>query len=174
MKLYLVDTSLDIVTAWETAFSKFEGVTIECGDILNLAHDTLVSPANSYGYMDGGIDRIYRDHFDIQIEHTVQKEIGKREEGYLPVGESIVVPTHDKVIPRLIVAPTMFLPEPIKPDKCFFAMTSILNTASKHADIEHVFCPGLGTGVGQVEPMDSANEMARAYTKWLKRNKAQI
>jgi hypothetical protein len=47
-------------------------------------------------------------------------------------------------------------------------MSAILNAVDRHSDIlKKVFCPGLGTEVGCVEAIDSANEMAKAYSKWL-------
>ncbi len=168
MQLHLIDTLEEVVAAWRIAFEGFESVHIRQGNILDYAEDTIVSPANSYGYMDGGIDRIYIDYFGVQIERTVQDTIRSRGESYLPVGSSVVVKTNDARIPLMIVAPTMFLPEPIRPEKCFYAMSAILNAYQRNsAHIKSVYCPGLGTGVGQVEPEDSAREMANAYRKWL-------
>lgn len=168
MQLHLVDVSPEIVEAWKTAFNGLDDVVIACGNILELAEDTIVSPANSYGYMDGGIDQIYRDFFGLQIETTVQDSIRQKGWSSLPVGSSIVVKTNHKRIPFMIVAPTMFLPEPIKPENCFYAMFAVLNAWNRNSHIiKKVFCPGLGTGVGCVDPTDSANEMAKAYTKWL-------
>jgi hypothetical protein len=61
MKLYLVDRSPDLITAWQELFAGLNNVFICEGDILSIAEDTIVSPANSYGFMDGGIDRSYLD-----------------------------------------------------------------------------------------------------------------
>lgn len=167
MELYLVDKSPAMVSAWESVFFDVPEITIYHGNILDYAENTIVSPANSYGYMDGGIDHVYRNFFGISIEHFVQKGIRKTGENYLPVGSSILVSTGNKTIPYLIVAPTMFLPEPISPHNCFYAMSAVLNCADKFTDkIKKVFCPGLGTGVGQVEPLDSAREMKVAYVRW--------
>lgn len=167
MELFLIDTSPVIVSAWDRVFFDLPEIVIEQGNILDRAENTIVSPANSYGYMDGGIDRVYRDFFGTSIENTVQDSIKKKWGNYLPVGSSILVQTGSQTIPYLIVAPTMFLPEPIKPQNCFYAMSAILNAVDKHKNIvSKVFCPGLGTGVGQVEPIESAKEMKAAYLKW--------
>lgn len=52
MGLHLVDQNPAVVTAWQTSFANVEGVFIYHGDILSIAEDTIVSPTNSYGYMD--------------------------------------------------------------------------------------------------------------------------
>lgn len=167
MHLHLVAINPELVTAWDRVFFDTPDVSVHQGNILDLAEDTLVSPANSYGDMGGGIDRVYRTHFGPQIEQTVQAAIRATGEPYLPVGSALLVPTGDTTIPRLIVAPTMFLPEPIPARNCFDAMRAILDCYDRYADqIEQIYCPGLGTGVGQVDPMDSAREMKAAYLTW--------
>src|SRR3990167_3412702 len=146
MQLYLVDVLEEMIVAWRNAFDGLRGVNVIHGNILDYAEDTIVSPANSYGYMDGGIDRIYRNHFGMQIERTVQESIKALGQSYLPVGSSIIVQTNDSKIPLMIVAPTMFLPEPIKPEKCAIAMSAVLAAyESRSAHIKKVYCPGLGT-----------------------------
>ncbi|MEE9491934.1 MAG: macro domain-containing protein [Gammaproteobacteria bacterium] len=169
MKLSLIDTSPEMITAWDRVFFDTPDVEILQGNILDFAEDTIVSPANSYGYMDGGIDKVYRDHFGIEIEKTVQNAIKKTGKQFLPVGSALIVKTHDARVPHMIIAPTMFLPEPVKPKNCFFAMSAILNIYTKHhTTIQNIYCPGLGTGIGQVEPLDSAKEMKAAYIQWQK------
>jgi hypothetical protein len=59
MRLHLIDTEADLVRCWSEAFAAFPEVEVLRGDILHNARDTIVSPANGYGYMDGGIDRLY-------------------------------------------------------------------------------------------------------------------
>ncbi len=70
-------------------------------------------------------------------------------------------------IPYMISAPTMVFPEQVPANNCFFAMSAILRTASRHPDVvADVYCPGLATGTGEVPPDDAAREMALAYGKW--------
>ncbi len=171
MKLHLIDISPDIVAAWEAAFQDFSDVRIECGNIMELAHNTIVSPANSYGYMDGGIDLVYRNFFGYEIEHIVQGEIEQRQEKHLPIGEAILVETGHERITHMISAPTMFIPEPIPARNCGLAMEAILQTAYENSDVvSDIFCPGLGTGIGRVSVEDAADEMARVYRGWIEAN----
>ncbi|MEQ8858174.1 MAG: macro domain-containing protein [Pseudomonadales bacterium] len=142
------------------------------GDILACATDTVVAPANSYGYMDGGIDKDYQRYFGPSIEITIQDAIRHRNDALLEVGAAIVVSTGNDRIPRMIVAPTMLLPQAARPQDCFYAMAAILNAYDRNRSrIEHIYSPGLGTGVGQVDPDDSAREMASAYGKWVSRGR---
>ena len=174
MKLVLVDQEPGLVDCWKKEFAAFPEVEIVCGKILSLAHNAIVSPANSYGYMDGGIDELYLQFFGLQIQDRVQDAISRRQEGFLPVGASLVVKTGHPMIPYLVVSPTMLIPEAVPASNCFFAMAATLRTASRAAEITHLYCPGLGTGVGKI-PFDvAAEEMENAYRKWKIRNDASM
>ena len=119
MNLHLVDFNGHLVNAWVEAFEQFPEVTIEQGDLLAVARHCIVSPANSYGFMDGGIDAAYRAFFGVQIERTVQDAVTRRPEGHLPVGASLVVRTSHKLVPYMIVAPTMTVPEQVESRNCY-------------------------------------------------------
>jgi O-acetyl-ADP-ribose deacetylase (regulator of RNase III) len=164
MRLHLVDRSADLVRCWRTEFRAYSDVVVEHGDILAAAHTALISPANSYGYMNGGIDLAYRHFFGIQVEQAVQRRIREVAGAYLPVGQALLVETGHERVPFLISAPTMFIPEPIDPSACHAAMVAALKVAFEHRDHwEAVFCPGMGTGVGRLSPRDAAKAMAEAY-----------
>jgi O-acetyl-ADP-ribose deacetylase (regulator of RNase III) len=172
MKLVLVDQEPGLVECWNREFAAFPEVAVVCGDILSLAQNAIVSPANSYGFMDGGIDLLYLEYFGLQIQDRVQDAISRRQEGYLPVGASVVVKTGHPKIQYLVVSPTMILPEAVPAANCFFSMAATLSIASHTVEITDLYCPGLGTGVGRV-PFDiAAEEMANAYRKWKVRNDA--
>jgi O-acetyl-ADP-ribose deacetylase (regulator of RNase III) len=169
MKLYLVDRNPDLVAAWQELFAGLNNVFICEGDILSIAEDTIVSPANIYGFMDGGIDRLYVDLFGLDIQQKLQEKIGSRPEGYLPIGSAELIKTNHSRIPYLIAAPTMTSPEAVPARNCFYATIAILSLASRHPSIDKIFCPGLGTGIGCVPPHLAAQEMVTAYRKWLSR-----
>jgi O-acetyl-ADP-ribose deacetylase (regulator of RNase III) len=117
--------------------------------------------------MDGGIDLEYSNYFGLKPQEEVQKLIGLRPEGYLPVGAAVLVKTGNEKIPYMISAHTMVNPGPVDSSNAFFAMSAILQVAHRHKYIvKKVFCPGLATGVGQVPYESAAKEMARAYRKW--------
>ena len=151
MNLHLVDFNGHLVNAWVEAFEQFPEVTIQQGDLLVVARHCVVSPANSYGFMDGGIDAAYRAFFGVQIERTVQDAVTRRPEGHLPVGASLVVLTGHNKVPYMIVAPTMTVPEQVESRNCYRALRAVLRIAGTDAEIgQDVYCPGLATGVGMV------------------------
>ncbi len=167
VQLHLVDTNAALVVAWQKVFQPFPEVVIHEGDLLTLAQNAAVSPANGYGFMDGGIDRAYWAFFGAQIEQRVQEAIARRPEGHLPVGASLAVQTGHPRIPFLIVAPTMLMPEAVTEDCCYRALRAVLRLAGQHPEVGRaVYCPGLATGVGRVMPAVAASEMARAYFDW--------
>lgn len=55
---HLRDINAAVAKAWERQFAGLHDVEVSCGDILERRADAIVSPANSFGYMDGGIDLI--------------------------------------------------------------------------------------------------------------------
>jgi O-acetyl-ADP-ribose deacetylase (regulator of RNase III) len=167
MNLHLVDFNGHLVNAWVEAFEQFPEVTIQQGDLLAVARHCVVSPANSYGFMDGGIDAAYRAFFGVQIERTVQDAVTRRPEGHLPVGAGLVVRTGHNRVPYMIVAPTMTVPEQVESRNCYRALRAVLRVAGTDAEIgQDVYCPGLATGVGMVPPENAATEMALAYGDW--------
>ncbi len=124
--------------------------SIHVGDFKNLKCDAIVSPANSFGFMDGGIDLAYSLHFGWDMSKHLQEVIKDRWYGELPVGMAELVPTGNDSIPYLICAPTMRVPLDISDSvNVYMAMNGIMRLLSDHPDIQSVACPGLGTGVGR-------------------------
>jgi O-acetyl-ADP-ribose deacetylase (regulator of RNase III) len=169
MRLHFVDCNPEIVRAWKNAFARHPEIDISEGDILTVATTCVVSPANSYGFMDGGIDAQYTQFFGLRPQTELQHHIATR--GELPVGASVVVRTGHGRIPYMICAPTMRTPGAVPKANAFYAMAAVLNAAARnHELLPDVFCPGLCTGTGRVSAADAASEMAHAYAKWLGRN----
>ena len=107
---HLRDIDADVVRAWEKHFKTIEGVKISAGEIFELEADAIVSPANSFGYMDGGIDLVYIHRFGWQLQECLQSHLREQHDGELPVGQATIVETFEPSIPYLISAPTMRVP----------------------------------------------------------------
>src|SRR5687768_14323530 len=60
LRLSLCDLNAAVTDAWIDTFRDLDGVEILEGSLLDLDCDALVSPANSFGDMSGGIDEFYR------------------------------------------------------------------------------------------------------------------
>jgi O-acetyl-ADP-ribose deacetylase (regulator of RNase III) len=167
LRLHLIDLNGQLVDAWQKAFAPFPEVGIQQRNLFSVAENCVVSPANSFGFMDGGIDAAYREFFGPQIESAVRHIITTRPEGHLPVGASLVVRTGHVRVPYLIVAPAMVTPEAVPGKNCYRAMRAVLRVAGTDAKVGRaVYCPGLATGIGRVPPDEAATLMAEAYRDW--------
>ncbi len=110
MKVYLAALSENEATAWSNFCGQYDFVEVIEGDILALDVDAVVSPANSFGFMDGGIDKYYLEYFGRELQTRVRDQIAKYHDGEMLVGKADIVETHHLRIPYLIVAPTMRVP----------------------------------------------------------------
>lgn len=124
------------------------------GDILKHQADALVSPANSFGYMDGGLDLVLSQHFGWDLEKRVRTEILTHHHGELPVGNALTVPTENSVLPWLVCAPTMRVPMRVEGTfNAYLAFRAILIEVRRFNRIEPrirtLLVPGLGTGEGR-------------------------
>jgi hypothetical protein len=53
IKIYLRDYDPSVVDAWKKVFAGYPNFTLSCGDIFGIQADAIISPANSFGFMDG-------------------------------------------------------------------------------------------------------------------------
>ncbi len=169
MLLVLRDLDPHVVLAWTQVFGGRAGVSFGSGDLLASKVDAVVSPANSFGAMDGGIDRHYRNTFGLQIEARLREAIDALPDAELAIGEALVISTGHATIRRMIAAPTMRTPQSIrKTDNVERATLAALRAASRMSrpPIERLGMPGMGTGVGRMDPFDAAEQMLAAFDRW--------
>jgi O-acetyl-ADP-ribose deacetylase (regulator of RNase III) len=164
MKLFIRDKNAELIKHLQVEFSDCPGVECSAGNILDLSAIALVSPANSFGFMDGGIDWVYTLAFGPELQYSVQKEIQKLPNAELLVGQAIMVEIPKKVFPisYLIVAPTMRVPELIRPVNVFLAMRAAIQLALSRKLLS-VLMPGMGTGSGKVSYEAATKAMRQAY-----------
>ena len=167
--ILLVDRTPALATAWRRAFSQYDHVEVVEGDYFSRPADAMVSPANSFGIMDGGLDLAIRNRLGSQVQRRVQQVILDRHHGELPVGQAEFVETENREWPRLIVAPTMRVPESVsRTVNAYLAFRAILlavarfNRESAGSQIASLVCPGLGTGVGAMPAERCSVQMALA------------
>jgi O-acetyl-ADP-ribose deacetylase (regulator of RNase III) len=110
MQIVLTAVDEPLVTAWQRFCGDLDFVEIHHCSILDVRCDAVVSPANSFGFMDGGVDAAYLRYFGPELQVQVKSRITERHHGELPVGAADIVETGDHQIPYLIVAPTMRVP----------------------------------------------------------------
>ncbi len=175
MKLILADINPALCRAWEGAFKNLPDVEIHHGYFESIsAFDCMVSPANSFGLMDGGVDAAITRFFGVELMYAVQKRIISEYLGEQPVGTSMIIETGASKHPFLAHTPTMRVPLHIAhTDHVYLAMWAMLRAVHHHNQqderkITIVVCPGLGTGAGRVPFREAARQMALAYQNYLK------
>lgn len=173
----LVLCALDdaLARAWKSVRDKVSGpVRVHNGSVLDVDAQAVVSPANSFGWMRGGIDAVYAKAFP-GIEQQVRSAILAYHGGELPVGEAVVVPTGVQAPEWLISAPTMREPGerlPVDTVHPYLAAKAVF-LCWRDGVLEHgtelrrvvttIAMPGLGTGVGGVTPETCAHQVAAAW-----------
>ncbi|MCP2164375.1 macro domain-containing protein [Goodfellowiella coeruleoviolacea] len=173
-QLVLCAVDEPLAQAWQAIAADREGVSVHRGSVLDVPAQAVVSPANSFGWMRGGIDAVYAQAFS-QVEARVRSAVLALHGGELPVGEAVVVPTGVSVPAWLISAPTMRDPgERLPADTVhpYLAARAVLrlwatgrfeNGAPVRASVHTIAMPGLGTGVGGVAPAACARQVAAAW-----------
>lgn len=150
------------------------GMRVHRGSALDVQVQAVVSPANSFGWMRGGIDAVYSGAFP-QVEELVRSAVLAFHGGELPVGEALAVPTGAPMPAWLISAPTMRQPgETLPADTVhpYLAARAVFRLwQSGQLDegvlirevVQSIALPGLGTGVGGVEPATCARQVMAAW-----------
>ncbi len=128
-------------------------VEIKQGSILDLQGqvDVVVNPANSFGYMGGGIAGV--------IKKAAGNKVEKQATSFapIPIGQAILTSAGQLKFAGVIHAPTMENPgEPTTTHKISQATYAALKLAEEK-QFKSIAIPGMGTGVGKV-PKDKAAE----------------
>ena len=165
-QLILIDRNLGMQEAWKEYFAGEPSVKIIKGDIKDVSCDTIVSPANSFGFMDGGIDYAISEKLGWSLQEELQKQIRALPMRELLIGQTLVLETGSEEIPYLISAPTMRVPMSFNiasSVNAYLAMKAIMLAVTSHPQMKKVAIPGLCTGVGRMPYKISAIQMYRAY-----------
>ncbi len=174
LRISICDTNGDIARVFAGVFAGEANVEILHGDILRLTAGALVSPANSFGDMSGGVDKAIDDFFGGQAQKTVQAHIREAFFGEIPVGVASILPMPHRQFPFLVVAPTMRTPGYAgKTINAYLAMRAVLVAVTRHnrsvaARIDHIALPSLCTGVGGMPFLEAAEQMHAALENVLK------
>lgn len=127
-KIILVAPNAELCKNWEIYFQNLPNIEIVQGYFQNLPEfDCMVSAANSFGLMDGGVDLSIIDFFGQKLMGQVQHCIIQEYLGEQPVGTSLIVETQHPKHPFIAHTPTMRLPMPIShTDNVYVAMWAML------------------------------------------------
>ena len=131
-------------------------VEIIKGDITKVPANAIVNPANSYGYMGGGVAYAIKKAGGEEIEKEAIKKAP------IPVGRAIHTTAGKLNAKYVIHAPTMERPAMrTTVDKVKKAVIAALNVAEE-LNLSSIAFPGMGTGVGGVKPLEAAKAMKEA------------
>jgi O-acetyl-ADP-ribose deacetylase (regulator of RNase III) len=169
-KVYLIDSKPELCEKWRQVFSCYHEVEVFTGDYFQQSADAIVSPANSFGIMDGGLDLAIRNELGFQIESDIQEVILNKYHGEMPIGTAEIINTNHNKWSYMISAPTMRIPENVAFTlNAYIAFRAILiainsfNESKPKRPIKSLVCSGLGTGIGSMEPVKCAAQMRAAY-----------
>ena len=131
------------------------------GDLTELEVDAIVNPANSLGYMGGGVAGAIKRKGGEEIEKEAV------EKAPIPVGKAIATTSGRLKCRYVIHAPTMERPAMrISVDNVRKATRAALELA-KDMGIKRIAFPGMGTGVGGVKEEDAAKAMIETIKEYL-------
>jgi O-acetyl-ADP-ribose deacetylase (regulator of RNase III) len=167
----LVDINPAMVRAWRHAFEKNAEVDVVHGSMLDQRVDAWVSPTNSAGSMDGGLDLAVKRRLGDGIERRIKGEIARRFGGSMPVGYATCVETGRGLPGYLISTPTMRsssedVSETLNVALACAAAFHVVDevNAERPGSIRSIALPGLGASTGRVPVKTCAFLMWLAYS----------
>jgi O-acetyl-ADP-ribose deacetylase (regulator of RNase III) len=173
-RLVLCAVEDSLAQAWLAAADGRRDVHTHLGSTLDVPADAVVSSANSYGWMRGGIDAVYAHTFPA-IEQHVRSAVLAYHGGELPVGQAVIVPTDVAAPAWLISAPTMREPGetlPLDTVHPYLAARAVFRLwrdgrlddgRPVRSVVSAIAMPGLGTGVGGVPAEVCARQVMAAW-----------
>lgn len=169
VEIILSAMSSEQAEAFEKAFTDLDDWRVVRGPFQSIkSFDCMVSAANSFGLMDGGVDAAITAFYGIQLQNRVQQHIIDEYLGEQPVGTAFVIGTNNEKHPWLVHAPTMRTPEIISGTDAVYratwaALVAIHNHNKGNGDIKEVVFPAMGAGCGEVPAVNVAEQMALAW-----------
>ncbi len=123
---------------------------VKQGDLTRVSCDAIVNPANSFGYMGGGVAGAIKRVGGIEIE---KEAVSKAP---IPVGTAVETTAGSLPCKYVIHAPTMKQPAMrIGVENVRDATRAALGLGVK-LNLKSIAIPGMGTGVGRVSVEDAA------------------
>ncbi len=139
-------------------------VKIVVGDITEFQGDAIVNPANTYGYMGGGVALAIKRKGGKIIEEEAVKQAP------IPIGKAVITTGGLLKVKFVIHAPTVVEPGgSSNPDNVYKATKAALSKAVEEK-LKKVAFPLMGAGVGGVPPEESAKAMVKAFKEYSDKN----
>jgi len=125
-------------------------IFVKRGDLTQISCDAIVNPANSFGYMGGGVAGAIKRVGGIEIE---KEAVSKAP---IPVGTAVETISGNLPCKYVIHAPTMKQPAMKIPVENVKLATRAALELALQVNVKSIAIPGMGTGVGRVPVEDAA------------------
>lgn len=168
--LNILSSYLGTKTRTEFSFSYSNKEITDASDMKE--YDVLISPANSYGEIQDGIDMLYYKSFGRNdLQKHIYTNIRQYHDGELLLGDCMVVDlqkiNHLNGDKLLLLCPTMTIPIDVSKTRNAFYFTRALikglRGIKKHKKIHKVMCPLPCIGVGNMDPKIMALQLQAAF-----------
>jgi O-acetyl-ADP-ribose deacetylase (regulator of RNase III) len=123
------------------------------GDLTELITDAIVNPANSYGEMGGGVAGAIRKKGGVEIEREAMAKAP------IPIGKAVQTRAGSLPCRSVIHAPTMARPAEVTGIEQVKKATRAALECADESGLKQIAFPGMGTGVGRVDPEAAAQAM---------------
>ena len=161
LKIYLLDRNPEMYAAWNKYFSGQDNVTVVCSEFTEFMRrnkvDCVVSPANSYGIMDGGYDEAITAWFGESLMKKVQQYIIDNMYGEQPLCTSFIIDTDVQGV-KLIHTPTMRIPGVITDNRIVYHCTRSCLITALNSEVNTIVVPAFGGLTGCV-PRNTVAQM---------------
>lgn len=169
MKITVIDTNSQFIQVFsglspknvETVFGSVQLIKPEGG----VAY---VSPANSFLFMDGGIDWVYSRMMFPNLERHVKREARKAcpktslGRPFLPIGKAMLLSIPGSQA-AMVMSPTMFFPQDVRgTNNAYHATYAAVRCALDSGCVSHLVIPGMCTGIGKMVFDQAAQQMSDA------------
>ena len=130
--------------------------------IVELEVDAIVNPANSYMIMGGGLAGVLKSKGGKVVEDEARRYAP------VPIGKAVATTAGSLSAKYIIHSPTMTKPAGYtSPEYVYKATRAALKCASEKG-VTSIAIPGMGTGVGGLNPCTAVREMLKAIIEYLK------
>lgn len=163
-KVIFIDKNPEMIQALRDAFQGLDdyiALEFHCRSVTgSLKADAIISCSNSGGFLCGGIDGAYAQKWPF-LQQRINEKILNTFPYELPVGTAEIVALSDDV-KYFVFTPTMHVPgtDLRGTTNVYQAMRAAFIAIKKNKNIQTVICPGMGTGVGNLDYEVAANQMA--------------
>lgn len=165
MKIYIIEQNKDKFKYLVPYFDDLDDVILINTDFISFMKEydieCIVSPANSYGIMDGGYDQAIINYFGKNLQTKVQNYIIENYYGEQPVGTSFIIDINENQ--KLIHTPTMRIPSKIKDERVIYQCMRTTLITAKQNNVENIVIPMFGGLTGGIHPNKIGKMMRYAY-----------